>query len=127
SMPSSRLRSRKSAFAPAPQTPATRTSSRSFASAATGAATSSASAITTVRNTRPVLRSNSAHRNGTLVLAEVLAEPLPLDPQHSLHVVGDVDLAKDARQVRLDGLLADPELPRDQLVRQAVYEQREHL
>ena len=47
-------------------------------------------------------------------------EPVPLGPERGLRPVGDADRAEDARQVRLHRLLADRELARDQLVRQAL-------
>ena len=44
-----------------------------------------------------------------------------------MHAIGNADLPKDVREVRLDRLLADPEPPRDQLVRHPVKQKREHL
>ena len=52
------------------------------------------------------------------------AQPVALGPQRRLRAVGHVELAEDPRQVRLDGLLADLQAARDQLVRQALDEQR---
>ena len=53
--------------------------------------------------------------------------PVALGPQRGLRAVGHAELAEDPRQVRLDGLLADLQPAGDQLVRQALDEQREHL
>ena len=52
---------------------------------------------------------------------------MALGPQRGLGAVGDVDGAEDARQVRLDRLLADLEAAGDELVRQPLDEQLEDL
>ena len=54
-------------------------------------------------------------------------EAVALGPQRRLGAVGDVERAEDPREVGLDGLLADLEPAGDELVRQALDEQREHL
>ena len=55
------------------------------------------------------------------------SDPVPLGPERGLGAIGDVELAKDPREVGLHGLLADLEAPCDQLVGQAGDEQFEHL
>ena len=52
---------------------------------------------------------------------------LSLGPERGLRSVGHADLLEDAGEVRLHGLLADPELARDQLVRQALRDAAQHL
>src|SRR4051812_26991859 len=54
-------------------------------------------------------------RNGTMVLRPGGDAVVPR-PERRLHAVGHADLPVDARQVRLDRLLADAEAPRDDLV-----------
>src|SRR5689334_12952196 len=48
-------------------------------------------------------------------------------PERRLDAIGHSDLTVDARQVRLDRLLADPEAPRDDLVRVPRRDEREDL
>ena len=55
------------------------------------------------------------------------ADLVALGPQRGLRAVGDADLREDAGQVRLDRLLADLEPARDQLVGQALGDEREDL
>src|SRR3954453_6822048 len=49
-------------------------------------------------------------------LLRLRAEVVTLCPQRGLGPIGDADLSENAREVRLDGLLADLELACDQLV-----------
>src|SRR2546423_288860 len=55
------------------------------------------------------------------------AQTLALGPQRGLGAVGDVQLPKDPRQVRLDRLLGDRQPPRNQFIRQALGEQLQHV
>jgi hypothetical protein len=48
-------------------------------------------------------------------------------PERCLDAIGHADLPVDARQVRLDRLLADPEAPRDDLVGVPSRDEREDL
>src|SRR4051812_10765226 len=68
-------------------------------------------------------------RNGTLVGSGLRfpAKAVALGPQRGLGAVGDVELAEDPRQVRLHRLVADLQLAGDELVGQALDEQREHF
>jgi hypothetical protein len=50
-----------------------------------------------------------------------------LGPQGGLRAVGDADLREHLGQVCLDGLLADLQPTGDELVREALPDQREHL
>src|SRR3954470_24705507 len=59
---------------------------------------------------RPQSRRLGPGRNRTMVLGPG-GDAVVARPQRRLHPIGDADLAVDARQVRLDGLLADPETP----------------
>ena len=65
----------------------------------------------------------SRSRRGSVPLT-LSRRAVPLGPQRRLGAVGDAELAEDPREVRLDGLLADLEPARDQLVRQPLDEQR---
>src|SRR3954466_4894616 len=55
------------------------------------------------------------------------AEAMALGPQRRLRAVGDVELAEDPREVRLHRLVADLQPARDELVREPLDEEREHL
>src|SRR3954452_18212591 len=61
------------------------------------------------------------------VLALVRPQPMALDPQRGLRAGGDAERLEDARHVRLDRLLRDPEALGDDLVGQAVGQQREDV
>ena len=63
--------------------------------------------------------------NRTSVLGPT--DPVPLGPQRRLRPIGDADRPEDAREMGLDRLLADRELARDQLVREAAGDEREHF
>src|SRR3954447_1954266 len=54
-------------------------------------------------------------------------DAVPLGPQRRLRPVRHVELAEDPRKVRLDGLLADLQAAGDELVRQSLDQQAEHL
>ena len=56
-----------------------------------------------------------ANRSGAATRRQTVA----LSPERGLRAVGHAELAEDAREVRLDGLLADLQPPRDELVRQS--------
>ena len=58
---------------------------------------------------------------------EIATESLPLRPEDRLHAVGDTDRPEHARQVRLHGLFADPELTGNQLVGHPFEEETEHF
>jgi len=141
SMRPSRPRSRRSAVAPPVQRPATRTSSGPpLADAAAARETAASVRARTVTSdwtmrlqcaTRPVAGTTGPWSHCATATAasrhEVAPQPVALDPEDRLHAIGDADLPEDAREVRLHRLLADPELPRDQLVRHPVEQQPEHL
>src|SRR5205823_10329243 len=64
-------------------------------------------------------------RNWTLVLGPT--DAVALGPERGLRAVADADPLEDVREVGLDGLLADLQAARDQLVRQARADQAQHL
>src|SRR3954453_1215776 len=51
-------------------------------------------------------------------------EPVALGPERRLGAIGHADRAEDVRQVRLDGLLADAQAHRDELVRHPAADER---